>query len=282
MLPMKNRYAWILFPGMLCAVNAGTAPTQPAPEARELIILGTVHFPTAGVKPDSLFAVLDRLKPGMILMEMDHSAFDDRYGITLHSGENEWMALGRYLAKYPETAVRPFDIEGRKAIRRSRGIDLPVVDSLFDYMLTLDSLGAYEEEQENVLRRFLELTDTLNRVAQGTLRRLNNPGTDSLVRERQHCQYVRLLEVTGTCAAFPKWRRETEGTVLDGREIFRRYAAFELEREQRMTENILNWIGQARARRIVVMVGFFHRYALMEKLEPLQSTGGFRLIDPFR
>jgi len=53
------------------AAPARTRATLPPADSTEVIVLGTVHFPTPTFNADSLYDTLETLRPDLILFEID-------------------------------------------------------------------------------------------------------------------------------------------------------------------------------------------------------------------
>ena len=111
----RRRIAYFLFL-MVALLNGGARDTlaQASTSATEVVVIGTVHSPTPKFREETLVGILNRVKPDLILLELDPSFFDassalvDKYQrISLESS-----AATTY-AKSAKVALRPYDIEGR-------------------------------------------------------------------------------------------------------------------------------------------------------------------------
>ena len=80
----------------------------------EIVLVGTVHGPTPNFQEETLVAILDRVKPDLVLLEVDPSFFDGSLDLleTYRGVSLESRAAIRY-AKTAGARLRPFDIEGR-------------------------------------------------------------------------------------------------------------------------------------------------------------------------
>ena len=62
----------------------------------ELIIIGTTHFPTKQINKDTIYSILESLKPDIILMESDMTNFNSDFTFKNTYDENEWNAIVKY------------------------------------------------------------------------------------------------------------------------------------------------------------------------------------------
>ena len=76
-------------------------------KTKELIILGSVHFPTSGVNSDSVYLAIKKVQPQVILMERDSISFDSAFNRKVEYKENEDQAVTRFLKDNPNTILRP-------------------------------------------------------------------------------------------------------------------------------------------------------------------------------
>src|SRR5210317_34710 len=91
-------------------------------KTKELIILGSVHFPTSGINSDSIYLAIKKVKPEVILMERDSVSFDSAFNRKVEYEENEDQAVTRFLMDQPNTILRPVEFEGRNSYRIQMGL----------------------------------------------------------------------------------------------------------------------------------------------------------------
>lgn len=88
----------------------------------ELIIIGNVHEAAPNYNADTLYTILEKIKPDIILHEIDSSFFTKKFKFKYPSGNNEQRASRKYSGKHPATLIRPFEFEGRNQYRRAAGM----------------------------------------------------------------------------------------------------------------------------------------------------------------
>lgn len=244
----------------------------------ELILLGTVHQSVDNFTPDSLYYLLERIDPDLILFEVDSSFFttDFRFKKTWNSNEN--ISTIKFMKNY-DVDVRPYEFTGRNEYRvkiGSRPTDskaVKLIDSLYRAnLLNIQERKTYEE--------FINITDTLNSFAYLGAKAFNNAQTDSIAQIRQQYQYEKLLGIINDNPIFSStFLIKKDGDSISYAEGYKRAGEFWVLRNQTMAENILHFVNQYRGKRIVVLNGYFHRYYLNSLLKPKQSEYDFIMKD---
>lgn len=242
----------------------------------ELIIIGTIHFPTKNINADTIYKVLENLKPDIILMESDMTNFNSDFTFKHTYDENEWNAILKYKTNFKNTLFRPIEFEGRNDYRRQNGIEN--TDVVLNEINMLDSLNILSEKQKKIWFRFVELSSSLDELDNSSLREINLNSTENLVRERQFYQYQKLNEIVDENSEFAKLKIETSTKdTITLRELYKRYCYFEELRNRTMIDNILKWKAQYPNKKIVVLTGFYHKYCLVNELKWKQKENNFEL-----
>lgn len=102
----------------------------------ELVLLGTVHQPIENFTPDSLYNILVKIQPDLILFEVDSSFFTEEFEFNTTWESNENIAVVKYMKNF-EVDVRPYEFTGRNEYRikiGSRPTDgkaIEMLDSLY-------------------------------------------------------------------------------------------------------------------------------------------------------
>lgn len=242
----------------------------------ELIVIGTVHFPTKQINKDTIYSVLENLKPDIILMESDMTNFNSDYTFKNMYDENEWNAIVKYKKSHENTLFRPMEFEGRNDYRIQNGIQNPEV--VLTKINLLNSLNILPEKHKKIWNRFVELSISLNELDNSSLKELNTPPSDNLVKERQFYQYQKLKEIVDGNAEFSKLKIETTAKAsVSLQELYKRYCYFEELRNRTIVDNILKWQNKYPKKKIVMLIGFYHRYFLINELKWQQEKYGFEL-----
>ncbi|NER13633.1 hypothetical protein GWK08_09305 [Leptobacterium flavescens] len=240
----------------------------------ELILLGTIHSPTQNFNSDTLYNILVRIKPDVILYEVDSSFFDDNFRFNRPLKSNEFLAVSGYRSNYP-VEVRPYDFTGRNEYRitvGSRPTDskaLKLLDSLYRQKLL-------KEEHERIYSDYQKLNESLNSLVYMPVREFNTSSTDSLAALRQSFQYEQLKNIISETPEFSEaFAEKPNGELISYAEGYRLASDFWHLRNRTMASNISKMIREFKGKRLVVLNGFFHRYYLRSELSPKQETDDF-------
>ncbi|HNP20273.1 MAG TPA: hypothetical protein PKL31_17665 [Fulvivirga sp.] len=240
----------------------------------ELVLLGTVHQPIQNFTPDSLYNILIRLKPDLILFEVDSSFFTEEFDFKEPWESNENIATIRYMNNF-DVDVRPYEFTGRNEYRikigarptDSKAADL--LDSLYENNL-LDSLNS------KIYADYLKVNDNLNASAYLGAKAFNSSKTDEIAQLRQGYQYKKLLDIMAEYPVFSKtYYVKSDGDSISYVEGYKRASEFWDLRNRTMAKNILHFINEYNYDRIVVLNGYFHRYYLNSLIKPKQNELNF-------
>ena len=243
-----------------------------------LVLLGTVHQPVENFNSDSLYNILKKIQPDLILFEVDSSFFtqDFKFKKTWESNEN--IATVRYMNNF-EVDVRPYDFTGRNEYRikiGSRPTDsktIKLIDSLYQQ-------GVLSRKEVSIYQDFLRITDSLNSLALLGTSKFNNRVTDSIARVRQRYHYKKLLKIVDNNQIFSDtFYKKKDGDSISYAVGYKRAGEFWDLRNRTMAKNILHFIDEFRGERIVVLNGYFHRYYLDSLLIPEQKKNNFIIKD---
>jgi len=233
----------------------------------EIIVIGNVHTPMDRYNADSLYNIMEKVKPDIILHEMDHTFFTKDFKFKGPSKENEQNASERYIAKYPEVLIRPFEFEGRNEYRREKGIKqsesptMRILDSLF-------SSGKLNEEQRTIVSEYRRLTDQLNSFGYLSAINFNNPKTDSISKLRQYYQHHEIRKVINEQKIFSEINvTTTSGKKISLKEGYNEFCDFWDLRNKTMAKNIIAYTKKYPGKKIIVLTGYYHRYYLLEELK---------------
>lgn len=247
----------------------------------ELIVIGTVHFPTKNINTDTIYKVLENLKPDLILMESDMSNFNPDFTFKKTYNENEWNSVLKYRTNFKNTLFRPIEFEGRNDYRRQNGIENS--DAVFNEINVLDSLSSLSAKHKKIWNRFIELSNSLNEFDNSTLKEINSNAVENLVNERQFYQYRKLNEIVNENDQFAKLKIETvTKDSISLRELYKRYCYFEELRNRTIIDNILKWQSKYPNKKIVVLIGFYHKYFIVNELKWKQKDNNFELKEYYK
>lgn len=233
----------------------------------EIIVIGAQHKAVPNFNSETLFDILENVKPDFILHEQDSSAFDSDFKFIKTPTENEGIASSKYIKKYPNTQLRPHEFENRnqyridKGMRPTDGLTLRLVDSLFK----ADVLTTSEAE---IYKTYKQALEPLKIIATKSPEAWNNSKADSLCEYRQFYQYKMIPEITNKREEFAnKFLIKPNGEKISYRDGYQLWADFWDLRNQTMAKNIMTVAEQNEGKKIVVLCGFMHRYYVLKELK---------------
>jgi hypothetical protein len=268
---MRKAYSmivWCAAVAVLLVVFSGCAgsPQEAArPGTTEIVVIGTVHQPTEAYDGKVLYAILEGLRPGVILTESPPAFYHEDYSLRDFESSGLEIATVRRYAEKNGTELRPYDIEGRNRFyreqnwfKRSRSF-LKEVRRLYREE-ALSSAGMDSAEE---MYAAYELRDAFRDQPP---RVVNSQACDRVVRIKH-----RVTEAA--------WRQlaEKEEALAEHRDYVTLNREFWHRRNRRMAANILRWAREFPGNRIVVLTGFEHAYYLRARLEKRAAEGDFNL-----
>ncbi len=243
-----------------CAPPAALAQGAGAPA--EVVVLGTVHAATPRFSVDTLLAILDRVRPAVILVELDSSFFGDssRIRAEFQAVSLENVAVTRFSAR-TGTPLRPYDIEGRNRAYQSQDY-FARQRRLSQAIGRLDDGGTLVPEAKGLLRELDDLSAIRDAIGADRAVVINSAASDSAVRQKQVYGYAgmrRIIELSPGLAEFADFWRWAE--------------EFWTRRNETMRANIVRVTALYPARRVVVICGYEHRYYLRTLLRQDEAAG---------
>jgi len=240
----------------------------------ELVLLGTVHQSVQNFTPDSLYNILLKINPDLILFEVDSSFFTKEFRFKKTWESNENIATVKYMNNF-DVDVRPYEFTGRNEYRikigsrPTDGIALELLDSLYRN----NQLGALNA---SIYQKFLEANDSLSSFAYLGARAFNNSKADKIAQHRQEFQYKELMKIINENPIFSNtFYVKNDNDSISYAEGYKRAAEFWDLRNSTMSKNILHFVEEYKGGRIVVLNGYYHRYYLNFLIKPRQDELNF-------
>ncbi|WP_186757962.1 hypothetical protein [Echinicola salinicaeni] len=242
----------------------------------ELVLLGTVHETVHNFNADSLYNILTKIKPDLILFEVDSSFFTQEFEFKKTWDSNENIATVRYMNNF-EVDVRPYEFTGRNEYRIKIG-SRPTDSKAYEMLDSLYRNNQLDEPNKNIYQTFQAVNDSLNALAYLGVRAFNNPKTDQIAQKRQEYQYKQLLSIMAKYPIFSNTDYfKDDGDSISYFEGYKRASEFWDLRNHTMSKNILHFIKTQDYKKIVVLNGFFHRYYLNALIKPMQDELNFTI-----
>ncbi|HZS09928.1 MAG TPA: hypothetical protein VFD58_34190 [Blastocatellia bacterium] len=267
---MKRNQAAVLFVPfvMLTCVWLGERPAQgQGPGIKsEIVLIGTVHAPTSNFQEETLVRILNRVRPDLILLELDPSFFDSSFNLPeKYQGISLESKAATSYAKTVGARLRPFDIEGRNKFYE--------VHDYFNRELKLNQEagrlyagGQLSPEAKVLFEALLSLSAVRDACGAERPEVINSSACDTAVEKKQYYAFKglgRIIELTPALKEMgPFWALADE---------------FWVRRNGEMVRNIVRHSKELRPGRAVVLSGYEHRYYLRKQLAGQAAREGFIL-----
>jgi hypothetical protein len=233
----------IHFTLLLCSLAVSAQTT--------LVIVGTVHNQTTNVTPDSIVAVLEQIKPDLILLEFDSTFFTKDFKLKRKDFSNETIAATTYITQHP-TPLRPFDLQGRNKYYERFGL----IQHQYEAYEKLTRLRpALPESEKKAVTEYIFLTSSLEQIATKTLHEINGQETEKCVARQQTLMNNEIL----TVVLSHKEMATVKKTFVDDVEFWDK-------RNRAMAANIKRYCDLNPGKTIAVLTGFYHKHFLVEAL----------------
>ncbi len=239
-----------------------------------IIVVGTCHGDTLGFKTDDLYNLLCELKPDIILNE---SAIDENVNIMdwlkacanyyKKRGGGESAAILHYLEDH-QAQVLPYDIKNRNEYYRKKKYfekEQAFNKVYADYFKqpTANPTALYLNKLINNMQRKLGFYDFKDKH---TLSDINSLKCDVEVETFIAVNKQINRAIFDLVPEFAQYQKDFWGIIK-----------FHADRDKAMLTNILDYNRQSDNKTIVVICGYFHRYALIKMLKSKQVKEGFTL-----
>ena len=250
----------------------------------DVIIIGVKHSPNPSFNSDSLFKVVANLKPDLILIEQDSVSSTFKSGVfkpfpdwvmSLRrtfgwaKRDVEYNFLHKYYHDFPKVIIKPMDV-AFNGTDRKKYID--------EYLQLEEDLEvaiseAYDRKEMSDYRASVNLTrDKLGAFAAarvyGSLQDINADSTTEALRQLEMLENVHFKALVDSVHSLQRFSSRVHKQL--------QLAKF---RDEEMVQQILRYIQEYRGKRIVVVVGFLHRYYQLDKLAPKREQFNFKILD---
>lgn len=266
MLSFRTIYSYLLV--LLISPVLAHPLTVLQSDTTTIVIVGTVHSATKYYDVQTLCRIVDRVKPDLVLVELDSSFFTPSMSLKPEfiniSLENKAVSISLETRPVP---VRPYDIEGRNRIyqehnyfnlQREFGSALNVAERdnlldtkaafLLDAITRFDDIGSgFGSERPEVI---------------------NSAACDVAMESKQYYAGEGMVQIVVSAPSlsqfedFCKFRRD-----------------FWIKRNDAMVDNILSWTKQLRGKTVLVLCGYEHRYYLRKSLKKRGASDAIILKD---
>lgn len=234
---------------------------------QQVLLVGAVHEPTAEVNTDTIYKLLTRFKPDLILIELDSTFFNPDFTFKNLFDGNEITASVRYKMNFPKSQIRPIEFTGREEYRTSIGVFPEITPEFGNIMQSLASENQLTPRHQRIISRLFHYDKIVNDLKSASLRVLNSKKADTSVDSLNYYKYASLKEISETYPQFTRTMVDSKGDTVSVRENFARYVHFEAyQRNEAMSRNSITYIRNNPGKRIVILVGSAHRPYILREL----------------
>jgi hypothetical protein len=250
---------WLL---IFFAVNVITAQSK-------LTIIASVHNSTKYITQDTLLSVLRQFKADALLLELDSSLMDENgnFKISPQKISLEAATAQLYKEEYIKTNLSRIDVINRNQYYKTNETFVKenqlgkVIDSLYRNNMLNDTSWF-------IINSLYSASQILNNMGYMRLKDINSAICMQAASLRQNLLYKREVDLINNNSDLKQWYPFAKDA-----------AEFWHLRNQTMIRNILTYIKEHPNKKIAVIVGYYHKYALMDGLRPLASKNRFVLVD---
>jgi hypothetical protein len=250
----------------------------------DVIIIGVKHSPSPSFNSDSLFKVVANLKPDVILIEQDSVSSTFKSGV--FKPFPDWvMSLRRtfgwgkrgvvynFLHKYyhdsPKVIIKPMDVAFNGTDRKKYIEEYLQLEEDLEVAIS----EAYDRKemsdyQSNVHLARKQLEAFAAARVYGSLQDINADSTTEAIRQLEMLENVHFKALVDSVHSLQRFSSRVHKQL--------QLAKF---RDKEMVQQILRYIQEYRGKRIVVVVGFLHRYYQLDKLAPKREQLNFKILD---
>lgn len=252
--------------------------------ATDVVIFGTRHSPNSVYNSDSLVKAALSIKPDVILIESDSTSYYFKTGvfrplpglslylkrIGLRSKlDPEDDMLHRLHREFPHVVIKPHDVAFNGAERMRYRRELIQLEIDFDDAMS----KAYDRNEmtdyrANVHVLWRHLRSSFWQLMDSTLQVFNSDSTTEFVRQLETLEATHFRALVDSVPSLQPFNKRVNLSLQHSN-----------YRDEVMVQQILRYIKEYRGKRIIVLVGFFHRYYQLDKLAPKSEQLNFRLLD---
>lgn len=235
-----------------------TAGAQNIDAQTKVYVIGTTHQAVNCINSEALEDILNKIRPDVILVEVDSSFLTKDFHFDLEkypdilSSSMENTAVNRYKQKN-QVVLRPFDITGRNEFYRQNDY-FAKEDGLFGELLDMKANKDYSEENERLFDLAWSIIELYAEAENITSDDINSDVRQKFT-ELKYATYDTFLNICENEPKLHKW--------IDFARLQR---DFWIRRNQTMVDNISLFAEEFRGKTIAVIVGFEHKYFIVNKL----------------
>ncbi|MCK4678180.1 MAG: hypothetical protein KAT48_08625 [Bacteroidales bacterium] len=239
-------------------------------DSTEICIIGNPHNNTSYFNAQILDSILNRIKPDLILVELDSSFFNSEfqydtvkipYLLKEEKSSPTIIASNNYRENHNNIDIRPFDILGRNDFYKKHDFfnrKNQMYRDIFNY-------ASQHSFSDRNFRDFVLLSISLDYVNSFNISSLKELNSEALIKLVQLQQTIYLYKAIDIVETTDSLKRHIEFAHLQ--------KGFWDKRNTRMILNIIYFTNKYK--RIVVLTGNLHKYYLINGLK--RANGNYKL-----
>jgi len=237
-----------------------------------IVILGTIHSDAEKINSDSIYSVLSRFKPDIILLEVEQQVFEKANTLKKDfdgRDSNEIQAVLTYQQQHPHVEIKPAELEGRNSYRKYLGIysEAGFVFKKIDELQNQGKLSRQEHADYSLLDKYWIVTEE---IARQDLKTINSVQSDRIVDSLMFYQYIKTKEIVNNHDEFKNYKlisSREKGDTITFREYYNKWADFEGSfRNDAIAKNVLRYYKEHPTKKIILLTGFKHRFYVKKYL----------------
>jgi hypothetical protein len=235
-------------------------------DTTSIVVVGTVHNGTERFTNDSLFNIIKRVHPDLILMELDSSFFTP--SMTLKSEFQQITLETSVLTKYMNSnkvMIRPYEIEGRNKIYQ----DNKYFEQQKELSKALNQATRHnliQGESKLLFEAIIRFDDITQAFASDFPNVINSYSCSVVMDSKQYYANEGMIKIV---ASIPSLNQ------------FISFATFKrdfwVKRNETMVKKIIGWKNLLQPKIILILCGFEHKYYLINSLKNQSIANNFKL-----
>lgn len=226
---------------------------------KQIWLIGTAHEEKNYINADSLISALNKIKPDLILVELESKYFtkDYRFNLELYPdllSTNENIASHKYHQLHT-VKLRPFEIEGRNEFYRSENY-FENENQMFDEMLCLYKNNKLSENCKTDFEILLSSLNSYSKVKYRSLSEANSDVATKFLALTNEINFDLMISIVRHTKELEKWLKFSELR----KDFWNR-------RNKAMYDKINDYSNEYPDKKIVILVGNDHKYFLLELLK---------------
>jgi hypothetical protein len=248
-----------------------------------VVIIGVSHTESRFMNTDSLLLVLQKVKPDLILDEMQSpsgyytnekelrelpSSLQLRTQLGIgKKPPPERMVLYEYRKIDPNIIIRPFDIyieDRNKYIRQ----DSEWEKRFFSIVNDPKYSSTFSSYQTDLFLQYIRLNKFLYEITRKSYFDMNQPHVPDSLRKMTAISDPFIMSILDSVPS--------AGTL---KQFYEKNKSFWRERNEKMASNIIEYIQEYPGKRIVVLTGLLHKHYLMDLLHQSPLSDLFKVVE---